>query len=142
MPSVPNLAYSHSAAGATEFARYWFLALGLAYKTTDSSLARSLSLPSCVDCRHFLNVSIDSVRARGGHFKGGHILVTATKVVPAQSRGSRCVVDVTIDQSAIRTTFPNGNTGVTPAIKSKTFRTWLLWRGGSWRVAKWKQAVS
>jgi hypothetical protein len=141
-PVRPELATRNSRAGAAEFARYWFAALDWGYATTDSTLAKTLYLPACIDCARFIKI-FDVARSKGEHFRGGRSAVIETLLASNDSRHPDATpVDVTIRVAALDTLRSDESVVVSaPAIPKLTSRIWLKWLGERWAVLDTKRVV-
>ncbi|WP_375480776.1 DUF6318 family protein [uncultured Jatrophihabitans sp.] len=123
--------------GAIEFGRFWFQSVDWAYATMNTTLLQQHSAPTCSDCKLAESVFTDR-SARGEHFSGGRVSVISTFVAPNDKRfGAETAVDVTVEQTALRTVSANGAIlSREPAVSKKTFRLWLRWTGSTWTAVQ------
>lgn len=105
-PTLPAGATAHDAAGAQEFAKYWFDVVNYTFTTRDTTLFRSLALPECRFCADFAS-RVDRRKAEGSTYEGG-LFTPRIVVAPGPEADGRVLVDVRVDISASRIRLPDG----------------------------------
>lgn len=80
-PTEPATARADSAAGASDFVRYYWAQLNWAYSTVDGDTLTGLYRPTCTTCESS-RTGINGVRDAGRTYRGGHLSITSQVPAP------------------------------------------------------------
>ena len=143
-PVMPEFAKQHTAEGATIFVSRLIPAIDWAYSTTDSAILKPYYANSCIPCEKSVR-SFDDTRARGWHFRGGHLNLLSSGSAPTDPHHPTAerAADVTFRVDSLSVVDAGGHVVRGPFPESQaTIRFYVAWVSSAWAVVHSTNVVS
>jgi hypothetical protein len=143
-PVMPESAKQHTADGATIFVSLLIPAIDWAYSTTDSAILKPYYASGCIPCEKSVR-SFDDTRARGWHFKGGHLNLLSSGSAPTDPHHPTAerAADVRFRVDSLSVVDAGGQVVRGPfPVSEATIRFYVTWTDSGWIVVHSTNVVS
>jgi hypothetical protein len=131
---VPDEAQSATPQGAADFGRFYWEAIGRAFKTLDTSQLEAVSSPECEVCQRYIT-SIQGIAAAGQRVEGNEITVTDAVAPDGESEVTQATVF--FSATAGRVVAADGSVVVEEPARPQSVSSVELRRSGdSWLVVE------